>query len=195
MAIQRVKVTGLKNFQSQIVKEIRKILRDKTTRQSVGRIVVAGIRSSSFGEPSNVTMQFRKFFEQYNKTHPEYRRSNINITFTGELLNDLQKNVKADFGGGKNEYIIEHSGKLHKGYDSGEARKKGKRKIEVTSLKSKKTRETRQKYSRQRISYQMISEYLIEKGYDYLQLNDATINRVLRYINIRLKGQLVKKFK
>ena len=172
-----VKVTGLKNIQSTLLKEIRKILRDKTTRDSVGRIVVAGIRSMQKPVQSQVTLAFRKYYEQYNKTHPEYRRSNINITFTGDLLNDLQKNVKADFSGGKNEYLIQHSEKRHKKYKTGKKRKN----------KSSKSVEA--------LTHQMISEYLIEKGYDYLKLDDKTINRVLRYMNIRLEKQLIKKFK
>jgi hypothetical protein len=177
LALQRVKVTGIKQLNSKLTKEIRKILRDKTTRQSVGRIVVAGIRSMQKPVQSQVTIAFRKYYEKFNKTHPEYRRSNINITFTGDLLNDLQKNIKADFSGSKNEYVLEHSDKKHKKYKTAKKRKK----------KKSKTTEA--------LTHQMISEYLIEKGYDYLQLDDKTINRVLRYINIRLKNQLSKVFK
>jgi hypothetical protein len=174
MAKQRVKVTGLSKIQSKLRREITKILRQKEVRQSVGRIVVSGIRSNSVPVQSQVTKAFRKYFEKYNKTHPDYRRSRINITFTGELLNDLQKNIKASTTAGKFDYIIEHSDKLHKRYKTGKKRK-GKKS--------------------DRIAYSLISEYLIEKGYDYLQLDDKTINRVLRYINLKLLRQLSRVFK
>lgn len=163
-----VKVKGLKQINSAIRKFITKELRRKELRQGVGEIVVSSIRAKRFGTPARSTKKWRKRYDSLNTTHPTYRRNNINITFTGELLNDLQKNIKSKSTSGKFEYIISHSDKLHKKYN-GVSGKIG----------------SRSKYSD-------ISDGIINKwGYDYLSFDNKTLNKVVSYIN----KEIVKSFK
>ena len=76
---------------------LNKTLRDKGLRLKIGRLIEADIRKNfSKTVKSPATTAFRKYFEQYHETHSTYNRSKINITFTGELLNDLATNVLAD---------------------------------------------------------------------------------------------------
>jgi hypothetical protein len=163
-----VKVKGLSQIQSNIRKFITKELRKKELRQGVGNLVVASIRAKSLGMPATSTRKWRKKYDSLNTTHPTYGRNKINITFTGELLEDLQKNVKSQSTGGKFVYVIKHSDKLHKKYN-GVSGKIG----------------TRTKYS-------TISDGLINKwGYDYLTFDDKTLTKVVSYIN----KEITKSFK
>lgn len=167
-----VKVKGLKQINSAIRKFITKELRRKELRQGVGEIVVKSIRAQRFRSLSSDESYYkwRKIYDnpKLNKTHPKYKRNNINITFTGELLNDLQKNIKSKSTSGKFEYIISHSDKLHKKYN-GVSGKIG----------------SRSKYSD-------ISDGIINKwGYDYLSFDNKTLNKVVSYIN----KEIVKSFK
>lgn len=162
-----VKVKGLKQINSAIRKFITKELRRKELRQGVGEIVVQSIRAKRFGSPATSTKKWRKRYDSLNTTHPTYRRNNINITFTGELLEDLQKNIKSKSTSGKFEYIISHSDKLHKKYN-GVSGKIG----------------SRSKYSD-------ISDGIINKwGYDYLSFDNKTLNKVVSYIN----KEIIKSF-
>jgi hypothetical protein len=164
----KVKVTGLKQVQSKIRKFITKELRKKELRQGVGEIIVQSIRATRFAEAKTSTKKWRKRYDSLNTTHPAYRRNDIRITFTGELLQDLQNNVKAKSTSGKFEYIIEHSDKLHKKYN-GVSGKIG----------------SRSKYSD-------ISDGIINKwGHDYLKFDNKSLNKVISYIN----KEITKSFK
>jgi len=163
-----VKVTGLKQIQSSIRKFITKELRRKDLRENVGKLVVDSIRSKRFGSPTKSTRKWRERYDSLNTTHPRYSRNNINITFTGELLVDLEKNIKSNSTGSRFQYVISHSDKLHKKYN-GVSGKIG----------------SRSKYSD-------ISDGLINKwGYDYLTFDDKTLTKVVSYIN----KEIVKSFK
>lgn len=112
----KLKVKNLKSVQSSIRKEITKALRSKEIRQGVGEIVVEDIQENTIAVSSSATIAWRKYYEKANKLSPKYTRRNINFTFTGDLLKDLMNNVKAKFGGGKAEFILEQSNKKHKKY-------------------------------------------------------------------------------
>jgi len=175
----KVKTKGLlelrKKLNSVFKIAINKSLRDKKLRDDVGKAIVENIRNNPNRTwlASQVTKEFREYFEQFNTTHPDYRRSKINITFTGELLNDLARNVKADTN--NLALIIEHSNKSHKNYKSGGLFKP--KSVQVTSLKSKKTRNVVQKKT-----HKEISGYVQDKGYDYLQIDDKTTKIITELI-------------
>lgn len=160
----KVKVKGLKRIQSNIKKFITKELRKKEIRQGVGEIVVNSIRATKFGTPAKSTKKWRKRYDSLNVTHPTYSRNKINITFTGELLQDLQKNIKSSSTAGRFVYVIEHSDKLHKKYNG------------VTGKIGSRSR------------YSDISDGIINKwGYKYLTFDDKTLAKVISYINTEIK--------
>lgn len=164
----KLKVKNLKQVTSSVRKFITKELRSKEIRQGVGEIVVKSIRAQMFGVPAKSTKKWRERYDSLNTTHPTYKRSKINITFTGELLEDLQKNVRANATSGRFVYVIEHSDKLHKKYN-GVSGKIG----------------SRSKYSD-------ISDGIINKwGYNYLKFDDKTLAKVISFIN----SEITKKFK
>lgn len=164
----KVKVTGLKQIQSSIRKFITKELRRKDIRDGVSSIVVESIRKKNFGTPAKTTKKWRERYDSVNPTHSTYSRNKINITFTGELLNDLQKNIRANSTAGKFNYIMEHSDKLHKKYNG------------VSGKIGSKTK------------YSVISDGIINRwGYDYLTFDDKTLTKVVSYIN----KQIVISFK
>ena len=167
----KLKVKNLKQVTSSVRKFITKELRSKEIRQGVGEIVVKSIRAQRFRSLSSDESYYkwRKIYDnpKLNKTHPTYKRSKINITFTGELLEDLQKNVRANSTSGRFIYVIEHSDKLHKKYN-GVSGKIG----------------SRSKYSD-------ISDGIINKwGYNYLKFDDKTLAKVLSFVN----KEIVKRF-
>ena len=166
----KLKIKNLKQVQTSIRKEITKGLRDKEIREGVGEIVVDQIQSEPTPVSSKATIAWRKYLEQSNSTSSRYRRSQINITFTGELLEDLKNNVKARFGSGKAEYVIEQSNKKHRKYKTPSGRPvKG-----------------------QRQSYKDISDFIIAKGYNYLTFSSQSKKRVIEFIRIRLFKNLGK---
>jgi len=152
----KVKVTNLKRVSTRIRKAITKAARDKVVREAVGEAAVDGIKSSSFGTPAPSTVDWRKRYEKTNETDKSYKRNKINITFTGELLNDLANNVKVSTTGGAIRYIIEHSKKLHKKYN-GVKKKIGKR-----------------------VPYKTISKGVQGHGYEYLTFTKKTKDKILK---------------
>ena len=166
----KLRIKNLRQVQTAIRKEITKGLRDPEIRKGVGEIVVEEIQANPVPVTSKVTKAWRKYLEQGNKTDSKYRRSQINITFTGELLEDLKNNVKARFGGGKAEYVIEQSNKKHRKYKSPSGKPlKGARQ-----------------------SYKNISEFIIKKGYNYLTFSSKSKKRVINFIRERLFKNLGK---
>jgi len=160
----KLEILNVKKVQTQIRQDIRKILRDKETRNGVGEIVVNGIRDTKFASAKKATKEWRKYLEKGNPTHEKYSRDKINITFTGELLNDLIKNVKAAFSGSKSEYVIEHSEKLHKKYKK---------------PNGKPTKGKAQKYK-------AIQDFVEKLGYKYMVFSDKSKNNVLEFIRKKI---------
>jgi hypothetical protein len=195
--IKQIKVNGLTKLRNVLKRKfkiiINKTLRDKALRLRVGKIVEQDIRDNFNETPAEFTKDMRAYLEQFNKTHPDYRRSKINITFTGELLDDLAKNVKADTT--KLAFIIEHSNKKHKAYKQASQTKRG-RKVTVTSLKSRKTRDVRDTFSKQeRKTHKEISEHIInDHGYDYLKISDKAEKDILKLIRNTILDNVRREF-
>jgi hypothetical protein len=183
----KVRIIGLDKIRSRVEAKLKiainRALRDKNLRDTVGLIIEKDIRANYNKKASPVTESFREFFEQFNETHPDYRRSKINITFTGELLRDLAKNVKADTV--NLALVIEHSEKKHKPYASGEKRKRGKKKISVTSLKSRKEREVGAAFSEQKLTNKEISEFVLKK-HDYMNVTREAEVEIVKEIKMVL---------
>lgn len=165
----KLRVKNLNKVRTNIRKRVTKALRDKSIREGVGEIVVDQIQKEPVPVTSEATKSWRKYLEKNNPTSIRYNRRFINITFTGELLKDLMKNVKAKFSKGSVEYVIEHSDKKHKKYKKPNGRPlKGTRK-----------------------SYSEISDFIIDKGYDYLTFSEKSKTRVIRFIRDKV-GKLIK---
>ncbi len=155
---------------------ILKTLRDKRLRDKAGRIIEQDIRDNFNEIPSQATKEFREFFEQFNQTHPDYRRGKINITFTGELLRDLATNVKLQSQ--ELALVFEHSNKKHKQLKSG-ARDRGRR-IQVTSLSTRNTRDVRDTFATTpKKTHKEISGYIQDLGYDYIQLSSGGQSKIV----------------
>lgn len=156
----KLTVTNLKNVQSQVRKKITLALRNPDIRKGVGEIIVDQIKKEPVPVTSNATIAWRKYWEKANQTDQAYNRRNINITFTGELLMDLMKNVKAKFNRGSVSYIIEQSNKKHKKY------KKPNGKPSRSAA----------------LTYKEIGAEIEKKGYEYLTFSEKSKTRVLGFI-------------
>ena len=156
----RIKIKNLSKIKIVIRKKITKALRTKEMRKGVGKTVVDEIRKISYGSPSDGYLAWRKRNASLNTTHEKYTLNNINITLTGALLKDLEKNVVMDSTGGKAEYVLEHSDKMHKPYKT----KTGKTKPAKFSDISKG----------------------VSKYYDYLKFTKDTKAKLLKYIKKNL---------
>jgi len=161
----KLKITNLKQVQTSLRLKIRKELRSKDVAKGVAEIVVGEIQDGDFGRPSESYREWREMNDGLNNTDKKYDRDKINITFTGELLKDLIKNVKASFSGSKSEYVLEHTDGTHKSYKT----------------KSGKTK---------RSSYKDISKG-VQKYYPYLKFSDKTQSKVIKFI----KDKVTKSFK
>lgn len=166
----KVSVLNVKKVESKIKQDIRKVLRDKEVRTGVAEIVVDQIQKEKVPVTSEATKAWRKYLEQGNTTSNRYERPFINITFTGELLADLIKNIKASFTGGKSEYVIEHSDKKHKKY----------RKPNGKPLKGEAQ------------SYKQIQGHLKRNGYEYLVFSNENLKRVIEFVKKTLFDKLKK---
>ena len=167
----RARVKNRAQIERSIKLKLRKALRDKDLRVGIGDIVVDGIKDNKLGTAKRSTQESRRYLEQYNNTDPKYKRTNINATFTGELLNDLLKNVKSRFTGKAVQFIIEHSNKLHKRYKTNPSSKRRGKKSP-------------------RNSYSDVSKHVQDKGYEYLQIKPGTSKKVVSFIKERLKKLL-----
>lgn len=186
-----VEIKGLKSFQrklqTRVKASIRKTLRDKSLRKKVGDIVAQDIRDNYKATPKKFTKEMREWLEEFNQTHKDYDRDKINITFTGELLEDLANNIKADTT--RLAFVIEHSNKKHKNYKT-----KGKglkpRKVQVTSLKTRKTSNVAVKKS-----YQQISKYIREDhGHDYLKVSTHGQAKIIKLIRNKIFDNIQREF-
>ena len=167
----RVKVKGLRQVQTRIRKEITKELRRKETRELLGSNVVTAIKAKSLGKPAESTLKWRKRYDPLNKTDKTYSRNNINLTFTGELLGDLEKNTKVATTGKQIVYTFENSDKLHKKYQ-GVTKKIGSRS-----------------------PYSLIAKGLNKLGYEYPFIDKKTIELLNKLIEENLRKALRKTFK
>lgn len=194
----------IKLTKAAIKRRVRQIARSKDIRNEVGKIVVDDIRNTNYGTPAPMTIDLREYYSKYNKTHPKYKLKKINITFTGELLDDLQKNVKAEFKDGKISYILEHSNKSHKPYKQASDSIKGKS-PQVTSLRTRRTRGVDDKFSKNyyeesyydrktgtmktrrrqvKVPYKFISIQLRKRlGYNYFNMSDKTMLKIKNTIS------------
>ena len=157
----KLKIKNLKNVQSAIKKSIIRSARG--LKKGVAETVVDQIRKESTSAASS-TIEARKYLEKGNRTHPEYNRGNINITFTGEQLDDLKKKPTVDTTGGKVEYVIEHTGGKHKKY------KKANGKPMKGSAKK----------------YTDIQGYLEKLGYNYMTFSSKSKKRVIEFIRTNI---------
>ena len=166
MATLKITSASLKKAQSSIRKTITKALRSKDIRAGIGDIVVDAIKASKLGSPAKATVAHRKYLEKYNQTSDAYKRGVVNAIFTGELMKDLANNVKFTTGSDGVGYEIQNSGKKHKKY-------KGKKK----SIGS-------------RTPYKVIQDRLIDLGYDYLFIEDETVDKLVKFIRKQLLNKL-----
>jgi len=111
-----LKVTNLNKVKLAVRKRITTQLRTPAIRKGVAMVVVKEIKKTKYGSPSAKYREWRRKNGRYNKLDPKYKLNKINITFTGELLQDLINNVKAKFGDGRADIVLEHSNKTHKKY-------------------------------------------------------------------------------
>jgi len=167
----KVKVTNLSQLGTELRKKVTKSLRDESFRKGIGEIIVDQIQDEPVPVTSKATKAWREYLEKGNKPlSPKYDPENINITFTGEQLNDLKSNVKTRVGSTRAEFVIEHSTKLHSKY-----RKPNGKPV----IGSRKT-------------YKQISEFIIAKGYNYLRFSRKSKDRVAEFIQERLFELLSK---
>lgn len=156
----KLRITNLKQVQTSLRKKITKEMRKPEIRKGVAEIVVDEIKNADYGNPSDGYYEWRRLNDGLNKTDPKYNRNKINITFTGELLTDLIKNIRAKFSKGNATYIIEHSDKTHKPYKT-------------------------QKGKTSRSSYKDISKG-VQRYYQYLKFSDKTQSKVIKFIRDRV---------
>lgn len=156
----KLRVKNLSQVQNKIRRNLTSSLRKKTMRDGVGKIIVDEIRESDFGRPSDRYRDWREDNQSLNNTHKKYEIDKINITFTGELLDDLQKNVKLNSTTGNAEYVLEHTNKMHKAYKT----QKGKTK---------------------RTTFKKISEGVL-RYYKYMTFSSKSKKKVLQFIKENL---------
>lgn len=189
-----VQVLGLKKVMSALRKEIISELRSKETRAGIADIVIEAIQENKTPVTSQITKDFREYFEQFNRTDPKYSRSQINMTFTGQLLKDLKSNVRLQsIKGSGYAYIFQQSEKTHKGYkfrSSG-----GTFGGEIKSYKSG-SKIGQQKKGKsgttEKLAFSKISELLIKRGYNYLDIKAETLTKADEFIQNRLSIRLRK---
>jgi len=146
----RVKLKGIQELSQRLNADLRikmnRLFRNESIRLQVGRIIVDDIKENvNFGSPAESTLKWRKRYDRINNTDPAYDRGKLNATFTGELLEDLVKNIRANPT--EMSYTVEHSNKKHSKYQG------------VTKKIGSMT------------PYNEISKYLIDDlGYDYFKL-------------------------
>lgn len=163
-----IKIKGINQLQNKLNRslkiEINKLFRDKELRLKIGQIVVADIKENYVGgtvDSNSSTYKWRERYDQLNTTDPKYDRNKIKALFTGELLNDLATNIKADTI--NKQFVLEHSSKLHKKYQ-GVTKKIGSR-----------------------IAFDKLSGYLIDDmGYDYMVLTDETKKEIVKLVREKI---------
>lgn len=165
-----VKIKGLDKLEIKLKKQVnkgmRRLLRSKAARETVAQTAKDEIRKNVFGVAAASTQETRARLEETNKTHPSYNRAAINVTFTGEQIDDLRANLLT--GSNALGYKIEHGSGKHKQYKNSKGKNIGKK-----------------------IEYRTLQKHLKTKGYDYTIL--TADNR--RKIGSKLKKVVDKLFK
>jgi hypothetical protein len=161
-----VKIKGINQLEKKLNRsikiEINKLFRDKDLRLKVGQMIVADIKLNYVGgAPAESTLKWRERYDQLNTTDPQYDRNKIKALFTGELLNDLATNIKADTI--NKQFVMEHSSKLHKKYQ-GVTKKIGSR-----------------------IAFDKLSGYLIDDmGYNYMTISDNVRSEITKLVREKI---------
>ena len=73
--------------------EINKTLRDAKLKKEIVDQVVNFWRENPVRTAADSTIENRIYLEKYNRTHPSYNLPLINITFTGQQLEDLYRGI------------------------------------------------------------------------------------------------------
>lgn len=145
----KVKIKGVQKLASSLNANMRvavnKLMRDANLRDKIGSIIVKDIKENvDMGAASPVTVKIREYFEKYNVTDPAYSRSRVKAVFTGQLMEDLRKNVKSITT--EMAFEVKNSDKKHKGYKTKNGKTKGE-------------------------SFSKISGWIVDDlGYNYFQL-------------------------
>ena len=167
----KVNFKGIQKVQSTIRKEIVKELRKKETRQEFGALVIRGIKDTTLGAPKDSTLKWRERYDRLNNTDKSYQRNKINLTFTGDLLEDLKNNIRVNATGKQVAFEIENSNKKHRKYQ-GVTKKIGSRS-----------------------AYSKIQEGLNNMGYRYPFIDKNTLKDLNKLITTILRASLRKTFK
>lgn len=158
----KVKLKGIQELSQRLNANLRiqlnKLFRDDKIRKQIGEWIIEDIKNNvDFGSPAKSTLKWRKRYDPINDTDPAYRRGKLNATFTGELLQDLANNIRANPT--DMSYTVEHSNKRHSKYQG------------VTKMIGSMT------------PYDEISSYLInDLGYDYFQLTPGARAKIVDLI-------------
>jgi hypothetical protein len=165
--VATLNITNLKQVETRLRQRIIKALRSKRIRELIGDTVVKAIKErKDFGAPKESTEKQRRYLERYNSTDPAYDRNKINAVFTGELLADLEKNVRLVSKKGSVSFEIAQSDKRHKKYQ-GKTKKVG----------------SRSKYSE-------IQKGLEDLGYNYLFVDDKAVDELIDLIRQELLKEI-----
>lgn len=160
----KVTVTGLDKVRRQVGKnvniQLNKVLREKELREGLAQDVIDYWRKNPFGTAAKATIDNRIYLEKYNKTHPSYATPLINVTFSGQQLDDLKRGTTASPTKGIIE--IKNTARVRTRY-SGANGKVGK------SLK-----------------FDKLYSHLSGMGYDYLNLPKVVLDKLSKRIQDRL---------
>lgn len=165
----RIKIKGIdalrKRIDAKLLTTVNQTLRDKDLRKDIGVAVKKDIQDKTWRSAKRSTQKTRAYLERFNKTDRKYNRSNINVTFTGKLLNDLANNVIANTV--KSWFIIQQSDKRHPPYRTANGR-----------LRNSPT-------------FKKLKDYLKDKDLDYLKFTLV----LKKKIGIKVVNKLKKAFK
>ena len=167
----------IKLTKAQIKRRFRQIAREKEIREEVGKILVEDIQKRNYRSVDK-NEPYAKKRERIQGKSKQHKPRKINLTVTGELLQDIVNNVKTKIEKGVISFVFEHSNKRHKPYKEridyvtkkGEKKSKFKtrrRRIDYTDLETKQV-----KKKTVRTSYKVIQKGQESYGYDYLSLTD-----------------------
>lgn len=165
--MSKVKIKNLNQVRSSVRKIITQAARDKDVRSEIGEVVINEIKDNPLGTAAKSTQKWRARYEKLNITDPKYSRFKINATFTGELLEDLRKNIRLRSVTGIIQYIIQHSSKKHKAYNGVRGRFGGGS------------------------EYTTIQKGLEDNGYDYLSLKSSSIARISQSIKEIIRKKII----
>ncbi len=178
----------VKLTKAQIKRRFRQIAREKEIREEVGKMLVEDIQSRNYRSVDK-NEPYGKYRDRIQGKSGKHKPRKINMTITGELLQDIINNVKTSFKNGKIAYIFEHSNKKHKPYrvrvdyttKKGEKKSKIKtqtRKVDYSDLE---TRGLKKKTVR--TSYKVIQKGQESNGYDYLSLTDKMRLKIVKKVS------------